>query len=152
MKYSKILLPMAAFAACLLMGNAFGQDYLEGEYVGRSDGSEIAQYFTDPIFYIGAGRQSWEQMYYPYFGAEFFRDYYQPNPFVPPTYTGPFGVYPFNPEPYYSDFRLNSLAGMEWEPFKKNWSETVNYTKTSSSLRVYQNGAWITPQKIATPT
>ena len=147
MKYGKILLPMAAFAACLLIGIAFGQDYLDGGYVGSYSG-DIAQYFTDPIFYSspsGAGRQSWEQMYYPYFGAEFFRDYAQPYQFTPGIYTGPFGVYPFNPEPYYSDFRLSSLAGMQWEPFKKNWTETMNYTRTSSSMRVYQNGLWITP-------
>ena len=34
MKYGKILLPMAAIAACLLMGIVFGQDYLGGGYVG----------------------------------------------------------------------------------------------------------------------
>ena len=32
----------------------------------------MAQYFTDPIFYPNQ-RQSWEKMYYPYFGSEFFR-------------------------------------------------------------------------------
>ncbi len=51
MKYGKILLPMAAIAACLLMGIAFGQDYLDGGYVGGSSGSDIGQYFTDPIFF-----------------------------------------------------------------------------------------------------
>jgi len=148
MKFGKILLPMAAFAACLMIGIAFGQDYLEGGYVGRSDGSDIAQYFTDPIFYTdptGAQRQSWEQMYYPYFGAEFFRDYSQPYQFKPGIYPGIFGVYPYNPVPYYSDFRLSSLAGMQWEPFQKNWAETLNYVRASSSMRIYQNGVWVTP-------
>jgi hypothetical protein len=51
-------------------------------------------------------------------------------------YPGPYGVYPFNPQPYYSDFRLNSLAGMNWEPFQKNWAETMDYAKTKSSFRV----------------
>ena len=148
MKYGKILLPVAAIAACLLTGIAFAQDYLDGGYVGGSGGSDIAQYFTDPIFNsnpMGAQRQNWEQTYYPYFGAEFFQDYAQPYQFTPGTYPGPFGVYPFNPVPYYSDFRLNSLAGQQWEPFQKNWTETVNYLRTSSSMKVYQNGVWIAP-------
>ena len=148
MKYGKILLGMAALVACLMIGIAFGQDYLGGGYVGRSDGGDIAQYFTDPIFSpgsAGAQRQSWEQMYYPYFGAEFFRDYAQPYQFRPGIYPGPFGVFPYNPEPYYSDFRLSSLAGMQWEPFQKNWTETQDYAKASSSMRVYQNGFWVTP-------
>ena len=148
MKYGKILLGMAALVACLMIGIAFGQDYLGGGYVGRSGGGDIAQYFTDPIFSpgtAGAQRQSWEQMYYPYFGAEFFRDYAQPYQFRPGIYPGPFGVFPYNPEPYYSDFRLSSLAGMQWKPFQKNWTETQNYAKASSSMRVYQNGFWVTP-------
>ncbi len=64
--------------------------------------------------------------YYPYFGAEFFRDYSYPYQFRNGTYPGPFGIYPYYPMPYYSDFRLNSLAGMAWEPFQKNWSETMS--------------------------
>ena len=39
MKYSKILLCMAALTACLLIGIACGQDYLEGGYVRSSDRS-----------------------------------------------------------------------------------------------------------------
>ncbi len=149
MNNGKVLLPMAAFAVCLLIGFALGQDYLEGGYVGRSDYSEMAQYFSDPIFYsdpTGAQRQSWEQTYYPYFGAEFFNDYTQPYQFRPGIYTGPFGAYPYNQVPYDSEFRISSLAGMQWEPFQKNWAKTQNYTRTSSSLKVYQNGVWIAPQ------
>jgi len=146
MKYGKILLPMAAFAACLLIGIAPGQEYLEGGNLGRSDYSDIVQYFNDPIFYMdptGSNRRSWEQEYYPYFGAEFFNDYTQP--FRPGIYTGPFGAFPYNQVPYDSEFRLSSLAGMQWEPFQKNWAKTLNHTRTSSSLKVYRNGVWITP-------
>jgi hypothetical protein len=60
-------------------------------------------------------------------------------------YPGPFGVYPYNPSPYYSDFRLSSLAGMQKGFFQKNWTETLNYVRASSSMRVYQNGLWVTP-------
>jgi hypothetical protein len=131
----------------LLIANAYGQDYLGGGNAGYFDATDMAQYFTDPIFTpisTGAQQQSW--MYYPYFGGEFFRDYAKPYQFRPGTYAGPYGVYLFNPEPYYSDFRLKSLAEMNWEPFQKsNWSETANYAKTRSSIRVYQNGAWILP-------
>jgi hypothetical protein len=147
MKYGKILQCIAALAACLLMGIAFGQDYLDGGYVGSYTG-DIAQYFTDPIFFsdpLGAQRQSWEEMYYPYFGADFFRDYAQPYQYIPGIYTGPFGVYPFNQKPYDSGFRQNSLDAMQWEPFRKNWTETTNYLRTNSSLRIYRNGVWVTP-------
>jgi hypothetical protein len=133
----------------LLIGSACGQEWLEGGYVDSSDGSDIAQYFTDPIFYsspTGAQRNAWEQNYYPYFGDEFFRDYAQPYQFRPGIYPGPYGVYPFSPEPFYSDLRLKSLSGMQWEPFhKSNWSETINFARTRSSMRVYQNGVWISP-------
>jgi hypothetical protein len=133
----------------LLFGNACGQEWLDGGYVGSSGGSDIAQYFTDPIFYsgpIGAQRYAWEQQYYPYFGNEFFRNYAQPYRFKPGIYPGSYGVYPFNPEPYYSDVRLKSLAGLKWEPFQKsNWSEIINYAKTRSSMKVYQNGVWMSP-------
>ena len=153
MKYSKILLPMAGLAACMLISIAFAQEYLDGGYVGRSGYGDIAQYFTDPIFFsdpTGAQRQSWEEMNYPYFGADFFRDYAQPYQYIPGIYTGPFGVYPFNQKPYDSGFRQNSLDAMQWEPFQKNWTETLSYAKGSSSIKVYQNGAWITPQKYGT--
>ena len=39
MKYSRILLCMTALAACLLVGIAYGQDYLEGGYVRSHDRS-----------------------------------------------------------------------------------------------------------------
>ena len=39
MKYSRILLCMTALAACLLIGIAGGEDYLEGGYVRSSDRS-----------------------------------------------------------------------------------------------------------------
>jgi hypothetical protein len=43
MKYGKILLCMTALVACLLIGIAYGQDYLQGEYVRSHDRS-----MTDP--------------------------------------------------------------------------------------------------------
>jgi hypothetical protein len=66
-------------------------------------------------------------------------------------YPGPYGVYTFNPLPYYSDFRLNSLGGMNWEPFQKNWSETMNYAQTKSSFRVYPTPT-TTPAPATIPT
>jgi hypothetical protein len=131
----KILPFKMAFTLCLLVSIACGQEWLGGGYVGPY-GGDIAQYFTDPIFTPNQ-RQTWEQMYYPYFGAEFFRDYAYPYQFRNGTYPGPYGVYPYYQSSYYSDFRLNSLAGMKWEPFQKNWSETMNYAQTKSSFRVY---------------
>ncbi len=111
----KILPYITVFTLCLLTSIAGGEDWLEGGFV-RSYSGDIAQYFTDPIFYPTGG---------------------QPYQFKSGIYPGPYGVYPFYPSPYYSDFRLNSLAGMNWEPFQKNWAKTVEYAQTKSSFRVY---------------
>ncbi len=121
---------LTVLTLCLLTSMACGEDWLGGGYVGPYVG-DIAQYFTDPIFTPNQ-RQTWEQIYYPYFGPEFFRDYAYPYQFRNGTYPGPYGIYP-----YYSDFRLNSLAAMTWEPFQKNWEKTLGYAQTKSSVRVY---------------
>jgi len=114
----KIGLFLSAFLLCLLTGIAYSEDWLEGGYVGSYRG-DIGLYFTDPIFYSN-----------PLVGHE----YQSKAGFYP----GPFGSYPYNPAlPYYSDFRLNSLAGMNWEPFQKNWSETMEYAQTKSSFKTY---------------
>ena len=42
----------------LLIAIACGQDYLGGGNVGSSDATDIAQYFTDPIFTPTLGRSS----------------------------------------------------------------------------------------------
>ncbi len=113
------MLCIKVFALCLLIGNAWGQDWLEGGYVG----SVRSNY--DPGL---AGMLQWLDTPVPTFSW-----YRTGGAFYP----GPYGVYPFNPLPYYSDFRLNSLAGMNWAPFQKNWSETMDYAKTKSSFNVY---------------
>jgi hypothetical protein len=110
--FLRYLLYASVSILCLLIGFAYGQDWLEGGYVGSYHG-DVAQYFTDPIFRanpIGWARSGIHPLYY--------------------------GAYPFNFSPYNSDFRLNSLAEMRWEPFQKNWSDTMDYAKTKSSLRV----------------
>jgi hypothetical protein len=123
MMYRKILLCITVFALCLLISISFGQDWLGGGYVGSYHG-DIGRYFTDPIFRANPTAA-------------------QPYQFRSGIYPGPYGVFPFNPLPYYSDFRLNSLAGMQWESFQKNWSSTMDYAKTKSSFKVY-------PRPIAT--
>jgi hypothetical protein len=102
----------------LLIATACGQEWLEGGYVRSFDRSGI-----DPGI---AGMVRWlDTPYFPWYTTG------------GTIYPGPYGVYPYNPMPYYSDFRLNSLAGMNWEPFQKNWSETMDYAQTKSSFRVY---------------
>jgi len=119
MRPSKILLCLAAFTACLLIGLGGGYDWLEGGYVSSSRGP------IDPGI---AGMIMWLDQPVPNY-----RGYTTGGAIYP----GPYGVYPYYSMPYYSDFRLNSLAGMNWEPFQKNWSETMNYAQTKSSFRVY---------------
>jgi hypothetical protein len=50
------------------------------------------------------------------------------------------GFYPFNA--FQSEFRNRSLAAMQWEPIKKNWTETMSYAQDKSSFRVLEGGAW----------
>jgi hypothetical protein len=127
MIFRKIISLITVITLCLLIGIACGQDYLDGGYVSSSG--------TNPDEGL-SGMLQW---------------LYQPVPNFPwyhtggAFYPGPYGVYPFSPSPYYSDFRLNSLAGMNWEPFQKNWSETVDYAKTRSSFRVYPRPSYTSP-------
>ena len=123
MIYRKILLYLTVFTLCLLISIAWGQDWLGGGYVGPY-GGDIAQYFTEPIF---QSNPTWEA----------YQQGWQPYQFRSGIYPGPYGAFPFNPEPYYSDFRLNSLAGMNWKPFQPNWSQTMDFAKTKSSFRMY---------------
>lgn len=110
-----------ALVLLLLIGSTCGQDWLGGGYVSSSG----------PIYDPGlAGMMQWLNT--PFY-------YYYPSYYAGGAhYLGPYNEYPYRTLPYYSDFRLNSLAGMNWEPFQKNWSETMDYAQTKSSFRVYQ--------------
>jgi hypothetical protein len=114
MSLKRVFLCLSAAILSLLIGVAYGQDWLEGGYVGSYYG-DIGMYFTDPIFYVN-----------PHAGQSYYG-----------FYPGPYGVYPFYPSPYYSDFRLNSLAGLNWTRYQKNWSQTMEYAQTKSSFRTY---------------
>jgi len=99
---------------------AIAQEWLEGGYVGSADYGEFGQYFTDPIFFTRVPVS-------------------QPLSFYSP-YLGNMGFYPFNA--FQSEFRNRSLAAMQWEPIKKNWTETMSYAQGKSSFRVFEGGAW----------
>lgn len=142
MAYNRIWPSLAAFIVCFLICIALGDD---GEASDLSSSITTPQ-VADHISYIEAQRRAWEMTYYPYFGPEFFREY-TPHDFIPGSYAMPFASFYENPAD--SVFRLSSISGMQWMPFKKNWTETVSYLNASSSLRVHQNGIWITPQNAA---
>src|SRR5512137_2576712 len=97
MTFKRGILYLSAAILCLIIGITCGQNWLGGGYVGPYHG-DIGKYFTDPIFYVN-----------PYGGQSYYG-----------FYPGPYGVYPFYQSPYYSDFRLNSLAGLNWTRFQKN--------------------------------
>ena len=120
MMYRKILPYVTIFLLCFLIGIACGQDWLGGGYVGPYVGINPDEGLSGMLQWLNTPFTN-----YPWYhtGGAF--------------YPGPYGVFPYNPEPYYSDFRLNSLAGMNWEPFQPNWSATTNYAQTKSSFRVY---------------
>jgi hypothetical protein len=149
MIYGRVLL-----SAFLLLASLSAADWLEGGYVGPIDRNEILPYFSDPIFYMPTPTVSYGQNY-PYYAREYFNNS-RPNvillgkyPYAGSLGTYLWGTYPSSDEARNSEFRLSSLAAMQWTPFQKNWTETADYLNASSSLKVRQNGTWITPQKAA---
>ena len=94
--------------------------WLEGGFVGSPDYGEIRQYFTDPIFYTRVPVSS------PL-------SFYKPN--IHNTY-----IYPFYA--VQSEFRNQSLAKMQWDPFKKNWTATMTYATRKSSFKIQEGGGW----------
>lgn len=122
----------------MLAANSSGDDWLEGGYVGRDYG-EIRQYFTDPIFQV---RVPISSPIYPYKGGSF------REPLVLGRYTSrlayqsPANMSFYYPYAWQSEFRSRSLAGMQWETFQKNWTSTLIYASTRSSMRVKEGGVW----------
>ena len=106
------------------MGSSYPTNWMNGGYVASHDRSMMDPGIAGMLHWLDAPDSSSGLAFY---------------------YPGPFGVFPYNPSPYYSDFRLSSLAGMQKGSFQKNWTETMNYVKASSSMKVYQNGVWVTP-------
>ncbi len=105
---------------CLLVGMcASAQDWLEGGYVGAPDYGEIRQYFTDPIFYTKVPVSQPLSFYKPFTSS-----------------------FPYPLVAVQSEFRNRSLAMMIWDPFEKNWTKTMIFAKSSSSMRVFKNGTW----------
>ncbi len=111
------------------MGSKYPTNWMEGGYVRSHDRSMMDPGIAGMLQWLDVPVSNW-----PWYSPDL--KFYSP---------GPFGVFPYNPSPYYSDFRLSSLAGMQKGSFQKNWTETMNYLKASSSMKVYLNGAWVTP-------
>jgi hypothetical protein len=91
---------------------------------------------------IAAQRQIFESPFYLYFGDKFL-SWGESRPLVLGSYQSPLGLsqtYPFQ-----SEFRNRSLAGMQWEPFQKNWTKTQEVVRAQSSLRVFTDGKWVAP-------
>jgi len=131
--------------AILLVGLAGGQWLDEGS----PDYGELRRHFTDPIFYPRTTPQqdaAVHAQYYPYFGEQFFRDSIYPSSsgLRQPIQLGQnwSGMVPDNA--FSSEFRNASLAAMDWPSFQKNWTKTMEYVRSSSTLRIYKDGQWIT--------
>jgi len=141
MKNSKILLCMTVLVCLAIPG--FAQDPLGLGSRGSSMGSG-GDWISPNMGQTSGGSSmgSSGDWISPNMGLKYPTNWMEGNIFY---YPGPFGVFPYNPLPYYSDFRLSSLAGMQKVSFQKNWTETMNYVRASSSMRVYQNGLWVTP-------
>ncbi|HQF17612.1 MAG TPA: hypothetical protein PLI05_11170 [Methanotrichaceae archaeon] len=134
--YASVLLILAA----IVLPVGTGQGWL-GE--GRPDYNQIRSYFTDPIFYpsYSGYADSSRSYYYPYFGADFFREPYLRSPYRPLIRLGS-GIGIQAEDARQSEFRNQSLAGMDWPARQNNWTATMEFVKTRSSLRIYDHGAW----------
>jgi hypothetical protein len=134
------------FFLSILTTTSFGSDWLVGGYVGSPNYAEIRPYFTDPIFSIRVpvsqaakyntadGSTSFyrEPIYLGKYAARFSN-----------TATGSTDNISIYPETaWQSEFRNKSLAMMEWDTFEKNWTSTMNYASSRSSLRVQEDGGW----------
>jgi len=94
--------------------------WLDEGYVASSGSSTTPQYFTDPIFFTKVAQAQPLGFY---------------NPYIIGTNYLPYSA-------VQSDFRNVSLAAMQWEPFSKNWTTTMTFAQSHSSVRVYADGAW----------
>lgn len=144
--YGRILFPLTLLASLFLLAGSSSADWLEGGYVGPINRADVLPYFSDPIFYMPV--PSYSQSYA--YRSQYF-NYSRPDvihlgkyPYLGSLAVYPGGGYPPSEEPRSSDFRLSSLAAMQWTPFQKNWTETVSYAQQYSSLRVNQGGEWKT--------
>lgn len=143
-----------SYAAIILLSTliavSHGGDWLEGGYVGSGNYGEVRQYFTDPIFYTKVPTTS-SSAYYPALDRKvFLREpitlgkhtgkYTIAFPAL--SYQSPANISIYPPTAWQSDFRNRSLAAMQWESFQKNWTSTMNYASTRSSLKVKDGGVW----------
>jgi len=123
-----------------------GSDWLVGGYVGSPNYAEIRPYFTDPIFHTRVP-VSQPVIFYPASNrTALFREPLYLGRYTPRvTYqnlgsTDNRSIYPETA--WQSEFRNKSLAAMEWDTFQKNWTSTVAYAGSRSSLRVLEGGSW----------
>lgn len=132
----------------MLIAVSYGSDWLEGGYVGSGDYGEVRQYFTDPIFHIKVPITSSRGYYPPLDRGVFFREPIVLGKYTARNIRSPYqssanigvGVYPS--APWQSEFRNKSLAAMHWETFQKNWTGTMIYASTRSSLKIKEGGNW----------
>jgi hypothetical protein len=111
---------------------------------GGPNYAEWRSYFSDPIFYSGGPYSKIDNSpYYPYFGEGFFRDPVQP------IQLGSVVRQPSQDlsQPYRSKFRDVPFEDPYPLVFRKNWTQTMNYAKNSSSIQIYLNGNWTTMER-----
>lgn len=141
---------MKSFAVLALLAMlttvSYGSDWLEGGSVGRGNSEGIQQYFTDPIFFTRVPVSPPGSFYQAHYKTPLLRE---------PLYLGKYAVWyqglnkgPSNisiypSTPWQSEFRNSSLAAMEWGSFQTNWTSTLVLARTKSSLKVLQNGIWM---------
>jgi hypothetical protein len=134
--------------------NSYAREWLNTGYYNVNHEAEYYPFFGEDFFTSGydqstlgvqnieAQRKIFESPFLPYFGEGFLSED------KPYQFTYPWGVFPLYP---YSESKYQLYKYpwtfrhvQAWPDFRKNWTATLVYAKSNSSLRVYSGGTWRT--------
>jgi hypothetical protein len=139
----------------LFLGIASGQvlnPWWRGTYHSwLSEGyGHSSYYYGDNTYYTDAPIDGFTNYpLYPYFGNEYFGDvpyYYPSSSYYGHTYYPYYPYYPYYLSDGYYKGRYQSVYfDIHAFPYlQPNWTTTVDYARSASSLRVYNRGSWKT--------
>ena len=142
-----------------LAGGTAGGDYLDPS--GGPNYSEWRSYFSDPIFFSGGApsRIDYSQ-YYPYFGSEIFREPASlgGSPKTP-SVLGKVARKLAQEKMNQSLAMANDSASAVSPRYRrmidpttlqssKNWTRTMEYARSKSSMKVFEGGNWTEPEDV----
>jgi len=98
-----------------------------------------------PIYSYGNYRLPYYPDYYPYYYYPYYHPYYDDSPLIytpPPDYPGTFWTFPYSP--FAADLWPRNPFKPWWVGAHEDLPKVLDIARSSSSMRVYVNGAWQT--------